>query len=48
MEGQPELSVVVPLYNEEANVQPLVEAVRLLSAEALPPDRRTPAQATAA
>lgn len=28
MESQPHLSVVVPLYNEEANVAPLVEAVR--------------------
>lgn len=28
MEEHPELSIVVPLYNEEANVQPLVAAVR--------------------
>lgn len=28
MERRPELSIVVPLYNEEANVHPLVDAVR--------------------
>ena len=33
-DGQPWLSVVVPMYNEEENVEPLIEAVR----SALPPE----------